>query len=115
MGKSYRKTPIHGMVSLDSEKEDKKLGNRRFRKHVSDNLSELKGLKIDRNNLDELDELINFEEYEAIVSDWDYEKDGKNSDALKKIVIDDEEYDAFEHNPFKQYIQRSVYESIMRK
>lgn len=116
MSRSRRKIAIHGNLKAESDKVDKQLGNRRYRQHVSNELNELKGLQVNDELLNDLEETIDFEEYETIVSDWSFDKDGKHYGTLSKIVIDDEEFERFVHaHPNKQFIKRSVYESIMRK
>ncbi len=61
MSRSYRKTPIYGNAG-DSEKKDKRLANRKFRK-VKPTLENEDELPID------LDEVIN---------KWSMSKDGKH-------------------------------------
>ena len=69
MSRSRRKTPIHGITTATSEKEDKKLMNRTLRsKHKQQIHTAL--------TQDELDELILMNKDDAM-NVWDMSKDGK--------------------------------------
>ncbi len=65
MSRSKRKNPIFGFTCAKSEKKDKQLANRKFRRITKENI---------RN--------FNFEEapvyLKQIVSYWDFAKDGKH-------------------------------------
>ena len=72
MSRSYKKTPICGLTTAKSEKEDKRLANRRFRR-ASRNL-----VKSNREPFYRLREVCNV---------WDFAKDGKmyyDKEAVKK-------------------------------
>jgi len=64
MGKSYRKTPIIGIAG-DSEKEDKKIANGKFRKRSKQ--------KLHQHRLDDLPFDLN-----EVHNEWSMSKDGKH-------------------------------------
>lgn len=118
MSKSRRKIAIHGNTKAESDKTDKQLGNRRYRQHVSNNLNSLKGSKVTDEFLIDLEENLDFEEYEALVSDWGFNKDGKTSRTVKLKIIPDELYDMLSEtmpNLWTQCIRKSDYDKLMRK
>lgn len=62
MGRSYKHTTISGITTAQSEKRDKRLANRRFR-------------RISRHRVRiEAEPLINLDEISDV---WDFQKDGK--------------------------------------
>jgi len=64
MGKSFRKTPITGITTARSEKVDKRIANRKFRKHNNQAL-----------HTHRLDSLWN--ELDEAYNKWAMSKDGK--------------------------------------
>lgn len=118
MARSYKKNAIHGITTADSNKVDKQLGNRKHRKHISDELQDLNGLDIDTALT--LAEELTLEEYETHANDWSYDKDGVNANAMKKKVVSDEEYaalllDNYDGNIYKDVISNSEYQRLLRK
>lgn len=61
MSRSYRKTPIFGITTAESEKEDKKLWHKSFRTKAKNQLKE----KTLRNDIEELDTIIDVHEYDV--------------------------------------------------
>lgn len=64
MSRSHRKTPITGITTTDSEKQDKRRANRAYRKRVRDLIQS-------GNPLDILPLML------EIATNWDFAKDGK--------------------------------------
>ena len=62
MSRSYRKTPIYGNTKSDSEKEDKRIANRRYRR----NTKQL--IQAGHDTLPQIRELSDV---------WDFAKDGR--------------------------------------
>lgn len=118
MARSYKKNAIHGITTAESNKIDKQLGNRKHRKHVSDELQDLTGLNVET-ALDIAEELT-IEEYETHANDWSYDKDGINVQTMKKKIVSDEEYEQLmidndDSNIFKRVISQSEYNKLLRK
>jgi hypothetical protein len=68
MSNSYKKTPICGHTTAESEKMDKRLANRRFRRTVRQQLG---GVAIG----DDADSVIT--DIRAVSNVWAFDKDGK--------------------------------------
>lgn len=66
MSKSYKKTPIFGITTAPSEKQNKRLANRKLRR--------LTNVELRRGSLE--DELI-LPEIRDVSNVWDWDKDGK--------------------------------------
>lgn len=64
MSRSYRKTPICGHTTADSEKQDKRIANRSFRRTV-------------RQQLGSRDPDAVITDIRAVSSVWSFDKDGK--------------------------------------
>jgi hypothetical protein len=69
MSRSYKKTPIHGNCG-SSEKDDKIIAHKKYRKHVKDDIAAAHG------DIDSLDELLCPIEDE-VCDMWSMSKDGK--------------------------------------
>lgn len=65
MSRSRKKNPVKGITSADSEKEDKRNANRKFRRKIKQEVN--KG----EDQLPEIRELSNV---------WEFDKDGKRYD-----------------------------------
>jgi len=65
MSRSRKKNPVKGITSADSEKEDKRNANRKFRRKIKQEVN--KG----KEQLPEIRELSNV---------WEFDKDGKRYD-----------------------------------
>lgn len=63
MSNSYRHTSIKGITKTESEKRDKRIANRRFRRIARERLK--KDFSVELKNIREIDEL------------WTHSKDGK--------------------------------------
>ena len=81
MSRSYKKTPIIGHTTAQSEKKDKKIWHRRFRHKTKDILRSL------HNDPDKIDDTIMPVE-DDVSSLWSMSKDGKSylGNWLKKNV-----------------------------
>lgn len=69
MSRSYKKTPIYGNCG-SSEKEDKIIYHKKYRKHVKDEILSTHG------DLDSLEELI-YPKDNEVMNTWAMSKDGK--------------------------------------
>jgi hypothetical protein len=69
MSRSYKKTPIHGNCG-SSEKEDKVISHKKYRRHVKDDIISTHG------DLESLEEIMYPKENE-VVNIWSMSKDGK--------------------------------------
>ena len=64
MSRSYRKTPIFGTTTADSEKKDKRLANRKYRRSVRQLVDE----DLNDENIPDIREMSDV---------WSFDKDGK--------------------------------------
>lgn len=73
MSRSRRRTKIFGITTKESEKQDKRIANRKFRKRVKDQLNIARQYEDD----DSLDSLVLPELLNEVHDEWIMDKDGK--------------------------------------